>query len=248
MTSKKGSGCSREGRSYELQIHKIVSKCVLNGKTFNTQKEEDLAGCSAENDIECNFNGERDVPIEIKKAKTPDWMQLSLKFDSEMNRWIGSSKNKIPHASKEMFEEMMASITLFGGNIPPFMTKDITHEEWLEIKKTGVFKDTYIDCPKDMIQRLYGAKGCYYIQVSGQGLYHLGTDICGFQVPEFVCDQQLRVRTKIHTTCVKSGKRKGFCSLSVTVACQPKQITSISKSPYSLDEITRLPLSLVYNS
>lgn len=248
MTStKKGSGCSREGRSYELQIHSIVSKCTLNGIVFNTQKEEDLAGCSAENDIECNFRGEKDIPIEIKKANTPDWMQLSLKFDTETGRWIGSSKNKIPDSSKHMFEELISSVTLFGGKIPPFMVRDMTYEEWTSIKTSGDFDDMYIDCPSDMIQRLYGAKGCYYIQVSGKGLYHLGQDICGFGVPEFTCEQQLRVRTKIHTTCVKNGKRKGFCSMSVTIACQPKQIKNITKSPYSLDEVVRLPTNLVYS-
>ena len=62
-------------------------------------------------------------------------MQCSLKYDNVNKKWIGSSKNKIPEASKKVFEDLISTITLFNGNIPPFMLKDITHEEWVKTKK-----------------------------------------------------------------------------------------------------------------
>ena len=34
-----------------------------------------------------------DIPIEIKKSTSPDWMQCSLKYDNNTNKWIGSLKN-----------------------------------------------------------------------------------------------------------------------------------------------------------
>ena len=123
------------------------------------------------------------------------------------------------------------------------MIKDITHQDWLQIKKnTNDFNDFYLDCPNDTIKKLYSEKGCFYIQISNIGLYHLGNDICGFNVPEFTCEQQLRVRTKIHTT----KNSKGFCKLSVTISCQPKTVKNIIKSIYSLDNISRLPKNLLY--
>jgi hypothetical protein len=73
-------------------------------------------------------------------------------------------------------------------------------------------------------------------------LYHLGNDICGFNVPEFICEQQLRIRTKIHT----KKNTKGFCKLSVTVACQPINIKKLIKSNYNLDNINLLPKNLIY--
>jgi len=57
--------------------------------------------------------------------------------------------------------------------------------------------------------------------------------ICNFDVPEFNCEQQLRVRTKIHT----KKNNKGYCKLSVIVACQPKNIKLLKNSKYSLDAI-----------
>ena len=46
--------------------------------------------------------------------------------------------------------------------------------------------------------------------------------------PEFTCEQELRIRTKIHST----KNSKGFCSLSVTAACKPKNINNIKKKQF----------------
>lgn len=124
------------------------------------------------------------------------------------------------------------------------MLKDITHKEWLQIKKeTNDFNDFYIDCSNDTIKKLYSEKGCFYIQISDKGLYNLGNDICNFNVPEFICEQQLRVRTKIHT----KSNSKGFCKLSVTISCKPKNINHLPKSKYSLDDSIKLPDNLILN-
>ena len=42
--------------------------------------------------------------------------------------------------------------------------------------------------------------------------------------------------------------KKDFCNLSVTVACQPKDITKLKQSKYSLDDKDKIPLSLIYKS
>ena len=94
----------------------------------------------------------------------------------------------------------------------------------------------------DTIKKLYTEKGCKYIQISGKGLYHLGDDICDFKVPEFICDQELRIRTKIH----KRKDKKGFCHLSVMAACKPININNIEDSKFSLDDKNKLPKNLIY--
>ena len=222
----------------------MVKNSKINGNSFNTQLESELGGCSSKNDICCNMNSIRDVSIEIKKYKTPDWMQCSLKYDNSNKTWIGSSKNKIPEGSKKIFEYLISSVTLFNGNIPPFMLKDITHEEWIKTKnETLDFNDYYIDCPNDTIKNLYAEKGCSYIQVSEKGLYYLENDVCCFTVPQFICEQQLRVRIKVH----ERKNKKGFCKLSVTISCQPKNINNLVNSDYSLDNKMKLPNNLVYD-
>ena len=239
----KGSNCSVKGRDYELKIHGIVKQCKLGDQFFNTQKDTELGGCSAANDIECNLLSERDVSIEIKKSKTPDWMQCSLTYDKDLNKWVGSANAKIPAESRDLFEKLISGVELFNGKIPPFMHKPMTHAEWIKAKEsTDDFSDAYIDCPSDTISKLYAAKGCSYIQISEKGLYHLGEDKCKFQVPQFEVGQQLRVRTKIHTR----SNSKGKCVLSVFVACQPKNINELAESSCSLDDVSKLPDKLSY--
>ena len=243
IENNKGSKCSINGKIYELKIFNIVRFCVLNGKKFNTQNENELGGCSNKNDIECNMNNLKDVPIEIKKSNSPDWMQCSLKYDNINKKWIGGHKNKIPESSKEIFDNLLQNNILFNGKIPHFITNNITHKEWIEIKRnTNDFNDCYIECPNDTIKKLYCNKGCSYIQISNKGLYHLGNDVCGFKVPEFICDQHLRIRTKIH----KKQNTDGFCVLSITISCKPKCIKNLVKSEYSLDDERKLPTNLLF--
>ena len=239
-----GSQCSVSGNNYEKKIHNICKNCDINHKPFNTQKEEELAGSSSKNDIECNFINEKDIGIEIKKSNTPDWMQCSIKYNNKTNKWTATNKGKIPINCRELFNNLINNINLYDGEIPPFMKKSITHEEWCNIKKeTNKWNDKYITIPSDSISKLYQEKNCNYIQISdGYGLYHLGKDICEFGVPLFNIEQQIRIRTKIHT----KKNKKGFCCLSVTVACQPKDIKKLTPSKYSLDNKDKLPPLLIY--
>jgi hypothetical protein len=239
----KGSGCSESGNNYEKDIWNIVKECVYNTKPFNTQDIHELGGSSSKNDIECNSIKPKDIGIEVKKCNTPDWMQCSLKYNKEEGRWVASSRGKIPKEAGEIFNKLLQNIKLYNGEIPPFMINDITHEEWKKIKKeTDKWNDKYIDIPSDTINKLYNSKGCQYIQVSDKGLYYLNNDPCNFNVPQFNIPQQIRIRTKIHT----KKNKKGFCKLSITAACQPKNIKIYPKSKYSLDDINKLPLNLIY--
>jgi hypothetical protein len=243
---KKGYQCSVEGNKYEKKIHNVIKNCIINNKPFNTQKEHELAGSSSKNDIECNFITEKDIGIEVKKYNTPDWMQCCVKYNKENKKWETTKKGKNPDECRKIFDKLISEINLYDGEVPPFIEKSITHEEWVKLKKeTKKWDDRYIDIPSDYISKLYQAKGCNYIQISnGYGLYYLGNDICDFNVPIFDIEQQLRIRTKIHTR----KNKKGFCNLSVTIACQPKDITKLNRSRYSLDDENKLPVSLIYKS
>ena len=56
----------------------------------------------------------------------------------------------------------------------------------------------------------------------------------------------MRIRIKIHS----KKNKKGYCSMSVTAACKPKNIKLLQKSPYSLDDTNKLPKILIpmYNN
>ena len=115
-------------------------------------------------------------------------MQCSLKYDLKSKKWKSSALKKIPEEAGKIFEKLLEEKhdKIFNGKIPPFFESKITHEEWKKIKEdTDDFNDQYIECPDYKILKLYKSKGCKYIQISEKGLYHLGSDICNFNVPEF---------------------------------------------------------------
>lgn len=239
----KGQKCSINGIKYEKYIHKILKKCKYKNIIFNTQKSSELGGCSIKPDIICNYSKTKKIGIEIKKYNSPDWVQCSVKYDKLENKWKCSDKALLPKKCLKLFNILIKNANFYNNTIPPFFEKKITHDEWLDIKKNNtIYNDFYIDIPNDTINKMYYYKDCNYIQISnGFGLYHLGKDICNFNVPELIVQQRLRVRTKVHC---KSDKN-GFCKLSVTIACKPI-LNTLKKLKYSLDSIDKLPKNLQY--
>ena len=222
------------GKLYEEKVWKVCNKIKLNNKKFCTMNKNKLG---SDHDIICNNIKKNDLFIEIKKYNTPDWMQLSIKPDKN-GVWRSQGKNKIPKESKILLEKLIKNIKIFNSIIPPFFNKNITHAEWKTIKKnTSDFNDIYVVCPDNTIAKLYGNKGCSYIQISNYGLYHLGKDVCKFNVPYFKCKQVLRIRTKIHTKCNSNG----FIQASVIVS--PKPYIK-KKSKFTLDNFDFLPKKL----
>lgn len=234
--SGKGKQYVIQGNLYENQIYEIVKNTRINNIKFCNNPQ--LGKSSVKNDITCHYNS--DFGIEIKKYHAPDWVQCIIDYDK---KWISSNKSTLPAEARKIFKKLLNDINLYEGDIPPFMHKNITHIEWLDIKnKTSKWNDYYINIPNNTIRDLYCSKDCKYIQISKYGLYHLGNDICHFNVPEFIVDQQIRIRTKIHKKVTTSG----YCTLSVTASCKPINLYLLKKSDYSLDDINKLPPNLIY--
>ena len=240
VNKKRGSGCSKSGNNYEKLVWNTIKNLQYNNKPFNTQDEKDLAGSGNNNDIQCDFNNSK-IGIECKSILTaPDYQQCTLKYKNNIWRHEFSKHSKISKENAKIIHDIIGNNKLFGDT-PPCIKKNITQKEWNTIKnKTNRWNDIYIPInDSTTIRNLYKLKGNGYIQIGDYGLYHLGKDIYNFDVPEFLIKQQLRVRIKSH------GKRKdGSYKYSVTAACQPCPGNKLMKSPYSLDNIKKIPKNL----
>lgn len=247
---KRGDACAEAGLSYELQVFNIVSHCYekKTNLIFNTQLTDDIEYLSKDYDLVCQYkikNNIEEIPIELKKYRTPDWGQCNLQFNTTETRWEVSERSTLSNSLRSKVNNILKDVEIFENKEPIFFQKRITPEEWIEIKKQDSEKwnDVYINIPFNYIDEYYTDKGNYYIQISdGYGLYHFSEgDICGFGVPKFECPQKLRIRVK------KVRVRSGFIKLVVAASVSPvNYCEGLVKSPYTLDSRDKLPTKLIY--
>ena len=254
MTKKekfeKGKLIAESGLNYELEVYELLKNIYVSpaGEYFrydlNTQDVKEITNTNKKHDLVCNYFISEDskcrkIPIELKKYRTPDWSQISIEYDEHNKCWVPHSTSKVCKANKDLLAPFIKNMSMYNNKNPIFYSKTFKVAEWGKYKEENpdLVKDYYIDIPNDTIKKLYANTGCYYIQVSdGYGLYHLGNDIYGFGVPEFICEQVLRIRVK------RCGTRRGNVRLKLVMSPQPKnQCSKLPKSPYSLDNIDKLP-------
>ncbi len=244
----RGKSASESGRNYEEKIHEFMLNTLFTKSKsetfkFNSQLVSEL-GCHSAlaHDITCNSlaPNSKNVGIEIKKANVNDWVHCHLKYDPVTKSIVCPNDNPV----RAIFHALITGkkVLPFSGNIPTFMKKATksTVSEWH--KENHLFPSTVISIPSDTIAKVYAAKGCSYIQISGIGLFHTGVDICGFGVPYFTCNQTLRIYIKNHGG---SGSRM---NLSVSAAVQPTSMPDLrsTSSRFSLDNPMKFPNKLIY--
>ena len=240
---------SRNGNIYEKKIYDIVKNCTLNGKLFNTQTVEELAGSSSKNDIVCDFIGNKDLGIEVKNNSRAEYIQVDV--HKEGDKFYGPKKQTRTPVSilNRYLDEINKQKNIYYGCPPqlPFESREIFdkwEEQFMNIKREKEGNDTkkdytWIPSDHDFVIKNYNDKGNTYIQINKYGLYHLGNDICGLGVPQFKPKKTiLRLRLK------RRGS-KGCIPSSLTLSAW---VSGLEPSPYSLDDKNKLPINLHYNS
>jgi hypothetical protein len=243
---KGGAKCLDNGIKYEKKIWDNLKYITINNKKFNTQTELELGGSTLKTDILCNFNNNiKNIGIEIKNIISTEYIQLDV-HKNKGDKWQGPSKSRNPLSIVNRYlEEINSQSDLYYGILPPLNKTREEFDKWQEwlvkekIKRChGKTKEyTWICKDKDFVRKNYRDKGCHYIQINNYGLYHLGEDICNFNVPEFNPDIIiLRLR------CKRRGG-KGCIPSSITMS---PTISGLIKSNFTLDNIEKMPKNLIY--
>jgi hypothetical protein len=245
--NSKGAKCSENGNKYEIQIWNILKYTTINNEIFNNQLELELGGSTSNNDIICNFNGKyKNISIEIKNTINAEFIQLDV--HKENDKWLGPKITKKSHplsVINRYLEEINLQKNLYYNILPPLNKTRKEFDDWQEwlINKKKEFKsdetkDYLWECKNtNFVKNNYKDKGCSYIQINKYGLYHLGEDICNFNVPEFKSEN-----TILRLRCKRRGS-KGCVPSSITMSAY---ISGLGKSQFSLDNINTLPKNLIY--
>lgn len=183
MFTHRGGNSLKNGILYEKKI--ATSLATLQYEGIPLQVHGTTAGASSASDVQFTLSGTV-YGIEIKDKDA---------FEGGQKRMIpGDQGLIIPEEC--LHKECLASYIPFQGRIPSFLKGDKRPEQWTAEKH--LFADEYISVDSKKVAEYYRRKGESYIQVEGKGLYHLGQDILGCGVPEFVCETLLRIRCKCH--------------------------------------------------
>jgi hypothetical protein len=235
---RRGAGCSASGDAYEGLVTSTIQSHTYGGASFVMAP---TAGSSHGVDVYAHCDAMLNNPLRIEAKSTnhnsmnPDWGQIAVKCVDGC--WSVPSTSKSPEACKAVFTDAFGERVLWNGEDP--LVAPMTIEQLEFERADGKWKDLYITdgVDPDSICKFYRGKGCEYIQIKGKGLYSLGTDSWGLEVPVFGCGAQVRVRVKVHKSCTPNG----YARLSVTAALQPTNLAQLASSPYTLDGSGPMP-------
>jgi hypothetical protein len=182
-TVRRGGACLQNGVAYEKKIADALSKLWYQGTPLSVQAS--TAGGSKDSDVRFSIAGTT-YSMEVKDKKA---------FEGGQKRMMPSEAGLIIPEDC-LHKECLGSYIPFQGRIPSFLKGDKRPEQWAAEKH--LFADEFIPVDSKKVAEYYRRKGETYIQVEGKGLYHLGVDVLGCGVPEFVCQTLLRIRCKCH--------------------------------------------------
>jgi len=179
---------------------------LYEGRVFNRLKSKNLvprgtkpAGADASRpDAIFLYNG-TSHNLEVKLDLATDYGQGTLEYK---NGWVLGGANT--PAAEEM-RNILNSVgtvqfanTSWGYQGAPnkgtVENKDITEEMVREDYRR--FKDKFLNIPLSSLFNYYAAKGTYYIQIGGYGMYYLAANPANLPVPRFNGAMKLRIRLK----------------------------------------------------
>jgi len=222
----RGKAAFLNGGKFENELGKILVHLYDVQTNEPLLKEYVSSDAPAENeDFLLRWRG-KTIGLEAKNIGTSEGGQRAFALHEGKLLIPDSGRNRIHRAC------LPPDFLPFEGRIPSFKKGDLTRETW--DKERELFRDEHIRCSQTAIAEYYRMKGSSYIQIQGMGLYHTGSDICGWGVPLFKCPTRMRIRCKTH---------KGIVPTTVQAALNYNK-DKLEKSPYCLFS-GRLPSSLV---
>jgi len=168
--------------------------------------------------------------LEVKLDLATDYGQGTLEYK---NGWVLGGANT--PAAEEMRNILNAvgtvqfTNTSWGYQGAPNKgtvdNNDITEEMVREDYRR--FKDKFLSVPLSSLFNYYAAKGTYYIQIGGYGMYYMAANPANLPVPRFNGAMRLRIR-------LKRGGSTPIYNYRFTTALQVVQ--KPTKSKFNIDE------------
>jgi hypothetical protein len=181
-----------KGHTYEKKIAQFM-------KEKQVQLSKEVAGSSADVDLEFLYKGKK-YSLELKEnVKKPDWGQVGVNYNSNKWEWSSAAKNKkeiIKVYNKLEHEGSVGVLNFLNSKFIPNKgrVEKIGEKERNEDVK---LLEKFLPVESDTIKKFYAKTD--YLQVGdGYGLYHFNSDVAGIGTDEITAEFDLRLRLKAH--------------------------------------------------
>lgn len=238
------------GPAYEAKVLKAMAAAQVPGLQFEGDTGAGFSSHGA-GDIEAEYNGQS-FNIEVKASINDQMGGGSIAFNGE--KWRPSAKL----AAGTEIEDLALIIKAAEGAEPaleaylkelktkdpvefharndgiPFVAEYNAREE---LKASGHHKamNRIVTLDQRYIAGLYNKKNVFYIQVGGAGLFYLGSNPLGLDVPKFEGTVNVEMRLGFAGTKVKIPGRDDTTARRAEYRCIGRMKTQ-AKSPYTLDD------------
>ena len=215
----------QQGFVYEEKIHNKLKTKGIVPAGFSPARSNPFAP-----DTMFMYRGNSNK-LEVKLNLSTDYGQGTLDYVDGVWRLGGAST---PEA--EVLRDLMRGVGIeafanaeWGPKGAPFKATVPANEFMQEMVTSDYarFGNRYKVIPSSALHDYYAAKGTYYIQIGGYGLYYLKANPLRLPVPQFNPGLRIRLRTK-RGGSIPLNNYRFTTALQVT--------TKPGKSPYDLDK------------
>ena len=214
----------QQGFAYESRVHNKLKSGGYVPAGFTPAGSNPSAP-----DAMFNYGG-RSYNLEVKLNLVTDYGQGSLNYSQGV--WsLGGANTSAAFEMRRLLRTVgvepfvnqvwgIQGAPNKGTVIPSEFTPEMVREDYSK------FTDKFIAIPSSALHSYYAAKGTYYIQVGGYGLYYMAANPAGLDVPQFTPGLRVRIRTK-------RGGSTPIYNYRFTTALQVTQKPAIS--PVNID-------------
>jgi hypothetical protein len=232
------------GIGYEKAIYKAANKAAKSIPGFEVIGEQTEKGEGRDFDIQAKLWGFAfNVEAKLEKAiygsangiydfvkNTFNYSKQSEKMRKE-NKALADKLDRLLEKSKPKLDDFKRFAEALGFDLKKsgvVMDRD-TYDNLIKITSTTFGKESITG---DDLAAIYNAKGVYYIQIKGEGLYYLGDNILGLPVPKFEGTADLSMRIKAGTVQVKGAPN----DRRITIVMDPTNFKRTGpKSDFTID-------------
>ena len=232
------------GIGYEKAIYKAANKAAKSIPGFEVVGQQTEKGEGRDFDIRAKLWGFAfNVEAKLEKAiygsangiydfvkNTFNYSKQSEKMRKE-NKALADKLDRLLEKSKTKLDDFKRFAEALGFDLKKsgvVMDRD-TYDNLIKITSTTFGKENITG---DDLAAIYNAKGVYYIQIKGEGLYYLGENPLGLPIPKFEGTAELSMRIKAGTVEVKGAPN----DRRITIVMDPTNFKRTGpKSDFSID-------------